>query len=197
MFNIPGVDTKKGLAGLMGKQERYINMLGVFCSEGKAKLLDIAAALDARDLRLYTIYIHGIKSTAASIGATELSQAAAALETAARCEDLGFVDKHNPSFLANFTNILANIDNFLTEIPEAAMETEAATATAMPTDLLKALREAFLAFDSRTISKQTAALKDYAALPGLGGAVEEILTAKRLGEYEAAVIIIDKLLNGE
>lgn len=194
MLNIPGIDTKKGLAGLMGKEERYIKMLGVFCAEGRAKLSEIAAALELSDLRLYTIYVHGIKSTAASIGAAALAEEAKDLEAAARREDFPYINKHNPSFAANLEAVLANIDIALKSLSDAA-PARAADA-AIPVEILKTLRVAFDAFDSRTISKQTTALKEYAGLlPGFGEVVEEILAAKRLGEYEAAVAIIDNLLN--
>ena len=87
MLNIPGVNIEKGLAAVMGKSDRYIRMLGVFSSEGKRKLEEIAAALATKDLRLYTIYVHGIKSTAGFIGAESLSEAAKNLEAAGRKED--------------------------------------------------------------------------------------------------------------
>jgi len=111
-IKIEGVDTAKGLEMMNGDAKIYLRILGVFHKGGRDKINEINSALEASDMRLYTTYVHGLKSALASIGATELSAAALALEMAGRGENREYIDERTPKFISGLESLLANIGEF-------------------------------------------------------------------------------------
>jgi signal transduction histidine kinase/CheY-like chemotaxis protein len=112
-MKIDGLDAAKGLSAMQGNKKIYMRILDVFLKGGQEKISEIKNALSAGDLRLYTTYVHGLKSALASIGASELSTAAMALEMAGREENLGYIDEHTPKFISGLQALLVNIGEFL------------------------------------------------------------------------------------
>jgi len=112
-IKIEGLDTAKGLEAMHGNKKIYLHIIGVFHKSGQGKINDINAALDASDLRLYTTHVHGLKSALASIGATELSAAALALEMAGREGNRAYIDEHTPHFISGLSSLLASVGEFL------------------------------------------------------------------------------------
>jgi signal transduction histidine kinase/CheY-like chemotaxis protein/HPt (histidine-containing phosphotransfer) domain-containing protein len=112
-MKIEGIDTQKGLAAMQGNAKIYIRILGVFHKGGQDKIKEVNDALNASDIRLYTTYVHGLKSALASIGATELSTIALALEMAGREENRAYIDERTPEFISKFESLLVNIGKFL------------------------------------------------------------------------------------
>jgi signal transduction histidine kinase/CheY-like chemotaxis protein/HPt (histidine-containing phosphotransfer) domain-containing protein len=112
-IRIEGVDTAKGLEAMQGNVQIYKRIVGVFHKTGREKINEINDALTASDLRLYTTYVHGLKSALASIGATELSAAALALEMAGREGNRAYIDEHTPQFISGLESLLAAVGEFL------------------------------------------------------------------------------------
>ncbi len=112
-IKIEGLDTAKGLEMMHGNAQIYKRIIGVFHKGGREKINEINDALGASDLRLYTTYVHGLKSALASIGATELSAMALALEMAGRDGNRGYIDERTPVFIDGIESLLASIGEFL------------------------------------------------------------------------------------
>ncbi|MDR2694120.1 MAG: response regulator [Chitinispirillales bacterium] len=114
-MKIEGLDTAKGLEMMHGNAQIYKRIIGVFHKGGQEKINEINDALNASDLRLYTTYVHGLKSALASIGAAGLSATALALEMAGRQENREYIDEHTPGFISGLEALLVNIGEFLGE----------------------------------------------------------------------------------
>ena len=112
-INIEGLDAKKGIKYIGGKREKYIELISMFNNEWDKKINAIQEYLKTDNIKSYIIYIHGLKSASASIGADELSRAAAELEAAGKNGDMEFIHKHNPEFIKNMQKFLKNIEVFL------------------------------------------------------------------------------------
>ena len=189
MLNIPGIDIEKGLAATMGKEDRYRRLLKIFNAEARQKHEEILAAVDGRDVDSFRICVHGIKSTAATVGATALSEQAGLLEDAARQEDWAHIDTDCGSFLDNLVAIYTAIEHALTQAAQGGSLDKARLG-----EILTTLRQAFADFDMRGINAQSTALKGFLDAPEVGADVERILSNKRAGEYDAAATDIDSLL---
>ena len=189
MLNIPGIDTKKGLASTMGKEDRYRRLLKIFYAEGRQKHDEIRIFVKDKDINSYRISVHGLKSTAITVGAVELGAEAAALEDAARTEDWDFINAQTDGFLARLNDVLDAIDNFLAE----AAPTVAVDKTRLA-EILNSLRRAIDAFDLQAINAHSIALKGFLEAPEIGKDIERILGNKRGGEYATAAVDIDVLL---
>ena len=73
------LDVEAGLQYALGEQQVYLGLLRLFAESGYGKLLQ--ASIDAADADAVRRIAHSIKGSAATIGATALSEAAAELET--------------------------------------------------------------------------------------------------------------------
>jgi PAS domain S-box-containing protein len=81
---LPGVDAGAGLERLQGNVALYLRILQGFATDQAQFLDECDTAIQAGDWRLAQRNAHSLKSIAATVGATGLSQAAAALEYACR-----------------------------------------------------------------------------------------------------------------
>ena len=77
---IKGIDTHTGLAQTGGKPERYVNVLLRFAERHADNAAEITAALSAGDDRSAQRLAHTLKGLAATIGASEVSEAAQRIE---------------------------------------------------------------------------------------------------------------------
>ncbi|MCR4807149.1 MAG: response regulator [Lachnospiraceae bacterium] len=91
----------KNAGGISG----FIHAIGMFHDtvDDNAKILDDSYAGD--DIRLYTVKVHSIKTSARIIGATALSELAAKLEEAGNKLDKDFIDANNEKFLELFRGL--------------------------------------------------------------------------------------------
>ncbi len=88
----PGIDSRLGLAGVMGNEPLYRRLLVMFRDRESGFALRFRAACDSGDMSEATRLAHDLKSTAATLGAQSVSDAAEALELACRNENLADVD---------------------------------------------------------------------------------------------------------
>ena len=121
---IEGVDIERGIAISGGKAALYLDTLTVFCEDGRERTGIIRECLESRDMNLYRIHVHGIKSALFNIGADALSAVAKDLEAAAQRGDIGFVRSNSAAFLSDLDTLLGNIDASLSKL--AASESAAA-----------------------------------------------------------------------
>lgn len=89
-----GLDTETGLDYFGGSQEMYRMVLDSFVSLNSRD--KIQEALNRRDLKEYTILVHGVKSGAKSIGAAEFSALAFELENAGDAENVELIERKHP-----------------------------------------------------------------------------------------------------
>jgi len=114
-FSIPGVDIESGIVYSGGTMEFYIKVLSIFCIDVKERLPLIQIIPDDSNITKFYTHIHALKSSFASIGAKELSDRAALLETDSRNNDFKSI-KNN---LADFVNRIIELENNITKILES------------------------------------------------------------------------------
>ncbi len=76
------LDTGMGIRYCGGSEEVYREVLQEFCAVSEEERCAIDAVFDAEDWKEYTVRVHGLKSSALSVGAKKLSEEAASLENA-------------------------------------------------------------------------------------------------------------------
>jgi len=191
-ISIKGIDTEKGLALTGGKLENYLNILSVFCNDGLSKIKEIQISLDKKNWGLFTTYIHALKSASAGIGADDISSAANSLEMAGVFTDTTYIYEHTGVFLADLEAMIKNIKEKLSEIRGVPNEIKIDTS-AIKNDLEK-LKTAFEEYDAQIINEITKKLSEFAHAPSIGGEINLILQYKITGEYDEAILLIDKIL---
>ena len=96
-----GLSTADGIKN-SGGVSNYIFSLNLFLDTIDENAKIIRDAYKKHDIRLYTIKVHALKSSARIIGAMELSELAAAIENAGNKEDLDFIEENNDRLLADY-----------------------------------------------------------------------------------------------
>ena len=96
-----GISVDDGIKN-SGGISNFIFSLNLFLDtiEDNAKV--IRDALESDNLRLYTIKVHSLKSSARITGAMELSELAAKLEEAGNNEDKAFINTYTPQLLSDY-----------------------------------------------------------------------------------------------
>lgn len=100
----------------------------------------IEKALNDNDIRLYTVKVHALKSSARIVGAMELSSLAEQLEEAGKKEDLTFINSNTPKLLSDyrrFKEILSRV-----KAGEEASDSDAAAKSPIDADELSSAYEA-------------------------------------------------------
>jgi signal transduction histidine kinase/CheY-like chemotaxis protein/HPt (histidine-containing phosphotransfer) domain-containing protein len=104
--DISGIDIKQGIVLTGGKEDKYREILSLFCNETEKRITSLENSEDIRDI---TIQVHTIKSATANIGAVEISTEAAQLETACNAGDINYIKENMDCFKKGLTDIIGNI----------------------------------------------------------------------------------------
>lgn len=118
---IPDVDTKLGLKYSNNNINNYIDVLKCICSDSEERKRLIMECKNNKDIKGYTIQVHGLKGVCASIGANRLAELAKAHETAGKKGNAKFIEDNFEQFIAQYDSLIAGIQNALAEF-EAVKE---------------------------------------------------------------------------
>ena len=194
-IKIAGVDIRKGISMAGGNPASYLGTLAVFYKDATDKIPKLETCLEKGDITLYTIYVHGLKSAAANIGAAGISKAAAELEEAGQRNDAGFINSHGARFLSDLNALLNNISDVLAEQGNHGTHD---TGTVIDAGLLKfellKMKEGLDDFDFRAVESASKNLQGFTHLAEIGKDVSEILQRKLIGAHEEAIERIDALV---
>ncbi len=112
----PDLDLETGLKYCMGSKEFLLQMLTTFTDEKKS--YKIQEKFDAQDWKGYQILVHALKSTAMSIGAENLSEAAKELEFAAKNKDAEKILANHADLMATYKKVREEIAKYLSGAKE-------------------------------------------------------------------------------
>ena len=146
-----GIKSSGGIASFLFGLKLFLDTI-----DGNAKVIN--DAYDADNIRLYTIKVHALKSSARLIGAKDLEALAAALEDAGNHGDKSFIDANAKRFMDNylaFKDILSRLsegesDEGKEEIPADELA-----------DAYEALKEVIPQMDYDSVEMIIGQLKEY------------------------------------
>ena len=186
--HIEGIDIEKGLLQTGGKMELYLETLEVFCDDGHERTRMIRDCLGTGNQKTYTIHVHALKSAAANIGASQLSDTARDLEMAGIRGDMDYIAMHNDHFLNSLGKLLDAIQNALSSKKDSNQ-----IDVDLFTEELAKLKVALENMDARSIKVSMDYLRGTAP-EKYAEAVKNIGRNILLSEYEEAVDCIEKIL---
>lgn len=112
-IHIAGIDTAEARRHHSGEAEGYLELLRLYCMDGKRKFGLLRKLLEEKDYVTYGIEVHGLKSASANIGAMELSAQAREHEEASYREDEEFITRHSGDLLSCYEKQIGSIEGFL------------------------------------------------------------------------------------
>ncbi|MBR5937243.1 MAG: response regulator [Clostridiales bacterium] len=104
-----GVDCNRGLLNCGNNLENYISLLKVVYEDGMIKVDRLRELAEAKNYAEYGIEAHALKSVAASIGATDLSEMAKDHEFANYDGRFEFIDGNYSDLVAQYRSLLDDI----------------------------------------------------------------------------------------
>ncbi|MCL2006815.1 MAG: ATP-binding protein [Treponema sp.] len=113
-----GVNIKNGIAMTGGTDERYRNVLSLFCKDALSRLPQIRTMPKPESLTLFITQVHALKSACASIGAATLSQAAADIEAAGKAGQMDIIEGKLSSFAEGLEKLTESIKATINENEE-------------------------------------------------------------------------------
>lgn len=191
------------------KLDFYLNTLRKFTSDACERIDGLINMLAAGDIMAYTIGVHALKGASAGIGADKLAEQAAALEEAARAEDIGYILRNNDDFLNHLQELLNELTAHLEREDESGAGLEknrAAEHSPGPQpggsiELLKSsleqLKAGLTSLDAGAVEASLDALRQGGWNKEIRRRLENISEMVLLYEYDRATEIIDELLGIE
>jgi len=137
-IEIPGVDTKKGLALYAGDTGVYLTLLRSYVTNTPG-LLDKLKIVSENTLSKYNISVHGLKGSSANIGAESIREAAFELEKLSKDGNLKGVWALNGKLIADTKIIVSNIKTWLDQYD--ATKEKKPVQKAPDKELMKQLRQ--------------------------------------------------------
>lgn len=112
------IEVKTGIESCGGSAELYQNVVDVFVQEGRKKLPLIKQNYKAENWTDYIIAVHGLKSSAASIGAIDLSAHAKEMEFAGKDNNIQLIHEKTDALLQEYVQLLQKLTIFMRETPK-------------------------------------------------------------------------------
>ena len=101
---LPELDTETGIHYCADNKEFYQEIVQEYANTDKTR--DMKELYQSKDWDEYRIMVHALKSSSLTIGAVGLSEAAKALEMAAKEKDLEYIEQHHEEVLGRYTALL-------------------------------------------------------------------------------------------
>ena len=192
LHGIEGLDVEAGIAMIGGSQERYLKVLGAVYRDGNRKLLEIPACVESGDIKLYTIYVHALKSALANIGCSELSEFAKRLEQAGREEDMEAIQRDTPDFLHRFKALVDSVGEIVAA-EDTSVTKRQVSISQLEAELLR-LKEEIALLNAAGMDACLTSLQQKCANSDLAPKIEQFVEDILLCEYDKAIKDIDELL---
>ncbi|MDR2589467.1 MAG: response regulator [Oscillospiraceae bacterium] len=197
-LRIDGVDTERGLRVAGGKKDLYLDILSTFKDEGYERMNKLREHRDSGNLRLYTTDVHALKGALANIGAVELTELAASLESAGDRRDEVYIEAQNDRFLAGLQRLFTNIR---VAISERSRDKEGFQLVSESNDesfieTLKELQTAIDVFDGGAMNRALEELPKATSDEDKLDAIKQISKHILMAEYDEADDMIKELLAG-
>ncbi|MDR3299949.1 MAG: response regulator [Candidatus Accumulibacter sp.] len=193
LIETDGLDIEKGIAMTGGSMTAYLNVLKSFYQDGCRKMDETRAAYKSRDFPLLGIYAHALKSASASIGATNLSEQAEALESAAAQKDNASISRNFESFLTKLEPLLHTIDKVLQKNEESENKKNAPGDPARLREHLKDMKLALQELDISRVDTVMTELSDAGWSKPVREKLETISGKILVAEYDEAIAVIDSM----
>ncbi|MDR0858141.1 MAG: response regulator, partial [Oscillospiraceae bacterium] len=189
---IEGVNTTLGLNLSDNNLDNYIDLLTIFSSDAIKAIATVNSCLENGDFKLYTTTVHSLKSITGTIGAKEISAAAAELEQAGHDNNIQLIRENSAEFIQSLEALIANIGKYL----KAAEKHENTGLSDIDKTAVKAkLLDLKNAIAARAF-KETDAIIAELANSCYGSAIDEISMNILTSEFNNALEQTEKLIDG-
>ena len=195
-MQIPGIDMEEVFSRYSSSLEDYLELLELYCLDGKRKLALLRKLWEERDYKNYGIEVHGLKSASANVGAMGISKRAKAQEYAVDRGDTAYVDEHAAQLLEAYEAQISQISHFLEHARKSENADGKARAIAYETFAgeIKQALEHLENFHAKDCAHIVEALLQCQLKPEIAAKLKDVQGQLKLYEDEAAEQMLRELL---
>ena len=165
LYDVEGLSVADGLKS-SGGAASYLFSLNLFWDTIDDNSKIIEAAYHDGDIKLYTVKVHALKSSARIIGAMELSLLCQELEDAGNRNDTEFIAAKTGNLLSDYRGFKEKLEKISSNGPESEYKSDKPMITAEELeDAYAALREIVPQMDYDSVEMILEQLKDYKLPP--------------------------------
>jgi len=192
LTSIQGIDFEKGIAMTGGTEAGYLSVLSAFRKDAQERLQILRKSLE-EDLPLFIILVHALKSASASIGAAEVSTAAALMERAGKEGDKDFIYGNLERFIEQLSRLIEGIGIALEagKAGAAAVNPSGSNTALIP--LLQRLETALKYRKANDIDRLMEEINHQPLDEKTREALEKISDDVLMTEFDDAIKVIEKI----
>lgn len=193
---IEGIDTDEVAGHYAGSLDEYIELLKLYCLDGKRKLKVLQELWEDKDYEGYGIEVHALKSASANVGAMRVSNMAKEQEKAVNRGDLSFVDSRVPKLLAEYEEQLDHIQEYLEE-NRKTVNTETEKKAIEKQQLRQEIESALASledFQAKECARKVEELLEYQLTDEIEETLEKVKDQLKLYEDDAAEQMLRELI---
>lgn len=112
-----GINVKLGTENCNGEKDFYLEMLQIYCDQGKQNYEIIKKFYENSNWTGYTAKVHALKSISFTIGAEKFSNQAEKMEQKGKTKNIAYIRENHKKLLQEYENIYNNIFCILNEQP--------------------------------------------------------------------------------
>ncbi|MDR0197653.1 MAG: response regulator [Oscillospiraceae bacterium] len=191
-FRIEGIDVEAGVYMTGGSAKNYLKTLGIFREDGLEKIKTLRYCVETNNFPLYATHVHALKSASASIGASNVSNMARSLETAAKNNDKSFVSKNTEKFIDELNLLFESIRLAISSALKEKKQSDTINADFITETAVK-LKDALRILDMEAVDAAVSVLRTEAGDGDISKIVEEISNNILICEYDKADELTEKL----
>ncbi len=193
---IEGINTDEVAEHHSASVEEFIELLQLYCLDGKRKRKLLRRLLEAKDYKTYAIEVHALKSASANVGAMQVSNRAREQEKAVNRGDITFVDSHADRLLCEYEEQLLHIQQYL-DSRQKSEDKKAKEKEIEKVDLLQEVETALHDlenFQSKDCARKVEEILSYRLEAATEKALETIKEQLTLYEDDAAEVMLRELI---
>jgi CheY-like chemotaxis protein/HPt (histidine-containing phosphotransfer) domain-containing protein len=188
LFEVEGIDAKKGMIMTGGTEAGYRSVLEQYCRDVSARVVFLNAPYAENNLKDFITHAHALKSASATIGAAGISAEAGDLEDAGKRGDAAYIRERVDEFRYGLANLAERVAAALSSGEDGEKAPE---ENVFP--LLRQLKEALVAEDVRKTDAILAELTSMRLEPRIKNVMSEASELVLISEFAKAVSKLNEL----
>lgn len=178
--DVEGIDVEQGIKN-SGGAENFIFSLSMFLDTIDVNAETIEKAFKENDIKLYTVKVHALKTSARIIGSKEMSELALSLEEAGNKNDLEFITANTEKLLTDYRSYKEKLARLK---PETNDDDKAEISEDDLKEAMSAIKELISAMDYDGVEMMLGQVKEFKLPDKEGELITEIAKALKSVDWD-------------
>jgi len=195
---IDGLEAYAALKEFDGNEIIYLAVLTTFVSTLPSKITKLVTSFTNRDMELYRIEVHSLKSSLANIGHYKLSEIAKRFEISLRNNQIDYIGKNHSKLIDDLKALNGQLAFAVSVNAEESYNQSLVPVNIRDEeDILNALKDGLDMLDTECVDSSMKKLKSLRLDKDSSGLFAGLIAHVNAFDYDSAVTMVDAFLNAE